>query len=157
MRGTVYFKQVALFELGITPAHAGNSVTNLSYMLQNWDHPRACGEQRLPLLHPLSLLGSPPRMRGTVLTGVFVGCLLRITPAHAGNSCSKVHQRRARADHPRACGEQSCTYTLRNTVLGSPPRMRGTDCRNLRRHAAVRITPAHAGNRKPKYALESFF
>ena len=50
------------------------------------DHPRACGEQAVMATTLITQLGSPPRVRGTVLSPRhgFVGA--GITPARAGNS-----------------------------------------------------------------------
>ena len=49
-------------------------------------------------------------------------------------------------DHPRVCGEQSSASRPRTTVIGSPPRVRGTAEKVDKRYRAKRITPACAGN-----------
>ena len=50
---------------GIIPARAGNSTPRQLCCRNNWDHPRACGEQssNLPIL--CKAWGSSPRVRGT--------------------------------------------------------------------------------------------
>ena len=45
-----------------------------------------CGEQHLHLLKLIWILGSPPRVRGTVLRILQIIQSPRITPACAGNS-----------------------------------------------------------------------
>ena len=51
-------------------------------------------------------------------------------------------------DHPRVCGEQSQTSSIRCCVPGSPPRVRGTVLIVAAACVLARITPACAGNRK---------
>ena len=51
------------------------------------------------------------------------------------------------SDHPRVCGEK---HSLCDNVLepvGSPPRMRGKDYRDIQSKQAGGITPAYAGKR----------
>ena len=131
---------------GITPAGAGN---RLIWMRQTWrqrDHPRGCGEQPPQKGQLLRHPGSPPRVRGTEKN---LGCNQRgygITPAGAGNSVISLSAVILYRDHPRGCGEQRCCYLILCHVLGSPPRVRGTDRCSLDCFRDIRITPAGAGN-----------
>ena len=51
---------------GITPARAGKSLfPGQRYKLLQ-DHPRACGEKKVPPPFPVAVMGSPPRVRGKV-------------------------------------------------------------------------------------------
>ena len=50
---------------GITPAHAGNTNSNLEYGIDFKDHPRPCGEHNGLSRFRFLFLGSPPPMRGT--------------------------------------------------------------------------------------------
>ena len=147
MRGTALWTVTLDGYLRITPAHAGNRIAVETVRPAFQDHPRACGEQMLRILPCLRRLGSPPRMRGTVCPMSSRRNTARITPAHAGNSAVQLYPLEACADHPRACGEQFSLLPVLLPVLGSPPRMRGTDRRNWRSYRLGRITPAHAGNR----------
>ena len=72
--------------MGITPACAGNSDRNLPGKREPWDHPRVCGEQIFRLLPGKALIGSPPRVRGTVDARIHGLVEHGITPACAGNS-----------------------------------------------------------------------
>ncbi len=69
-------------------------------------HPRVCGEQTLTLSQTRSLIGSSPRVRGTVI--VFPVLLLapRFIPACAGNSNAGILRDGPYPVHPRVCGEQ---------------------------------------------------
>ena len=71
---------------GITPAYAGKRRCTAASVAWSWDHPRVCGEKlkRESALSPLA--GSPPRMRGKVVSLPCLRLLSRITPAYAGKS-----------------------------------------------------------------------
>ena len=94
---------------GITPAHAGNTIT--ASCRRSWmrDHPRACGEYYRYFPSLITGKGSPPRMRG------ILGALWSqhvdegITPAHAGNTPVNRRSVLCCGDHPRACGEYDKT------------------------------------------------
>ena len=64
MRGKVFGQLLKAVPAGITPAYAGKSSGPTSKSGTNGDHPRVCGEKRLPLFALGLLRGSPPRMRG---------------------------------------------------------------------------------------------
>ena len=69
---------------GITPAHAGKSDPCYSDRGGNGDHPRPCGEKLHLVWALVTVVGSPPPMRGKGLAFWHGVPLLRITPAHAG-------------------------------------------------------------------------
>ena len=54
--------------LGITPAHAGKSKCKIVENVTQKDHPRACGEKHSLAICLTVWAGSPPRMRGKVLS-----------------------------------------------------------------------------------------
>ena len=166
MRGTGRIKPRTIVLSGITPARAGNRPLIVSNAFRKKDHPRACGEQwRLRSWHR-STEGSTPRVRGTAFVACTLPVFRRITPARAGNRFSAGQGVLLCRDHPRACGEQSLmvgdrgvecgspprgVYALclefRRVLLGSPPRVRGTESVDLYTFTIPRITPARAGNR----------
>ena len=146
MRGTV--KRIGKQETaeGITPACAGNSQVSVERVRSSQDHPRVCGEQYARSAFFASLLGSPPRVRGTATS---TGAHLRlpgITPACAGNRGVSFADSFFLTDHPRVCGEQLSGDVQAILMEGSPPRVRGTVAASLPRPCRVRITPACAGN-----------
>ena len=53
---------------GITPAHAGKTCDHRPNVAVFRDHPRACGENLNKMLHDLGVQGSPPRMRGKLVS-----------------------------------------------------------------------------------------
>ncbi len=85
-------------------------------------------------------------MRGTRVKHSVHKDYLRITPAHAGNTCEQNKERARNKDHPRPCGEHITTLLSTNITAGSPPPMRGTHRIVQPKITNIRITPAHAGN-----------
>ncbi len=91
---------------GISPAHAGNTLTFCTGASAPTDQPRTCGEYEYNSesnLHDLGSAphmrgihvyyisyqrgtGSAPHMRGIHLSSAAIGELARISPAHAGNT-----------------------------------------------------------------------
>ena len=84
MRGKDDFLWWQNVDNGITPAYAGKSVFVSSGGLLLWDHPRLCGEKGFGLFPQPLHTGSPPPMRGKVVTGQNHGIKVGITPAYAG-------------------------------------------------------------------------
>ena len=132
---------------GITPAHAGKSEIVVCASVPSEDHPRTCGEKRLPVFSSHSSTGSPPHMRGKVDLLPLPRGRIGITPAHAVKRkiepCCTSYSR----DHPRTCGEKPRVLIHIFHSVGSPPHMRGkAQVLGAEAHG-LRITPAHAGKR----------
>ena len=70
----------------ITPAHAGKTPLGCAFAPPKTDHPRACGENMCLTCRQLAGNGSPPRMRGKLITAIRDYLRTRITPAHAGKT-----------------------------------------------------------------------
>ena len=136
-----YKKTVA----GITPAHAGKTLSSRHLCREHRDHPRACGENRRHKPENRSYLGSPPRMRGKPVLPFYVVRLTGITPAHAGKTTRTSARLSPSGDHPRACGENRLSTDSRICWTGSPPRMRGKPAGIDTAPSVTGITPAHAG------------
>ena len=129
----------------ITPAYAGKSRQRLHQPLGCGDHPRVCGE-KVPsfITRPLHT-GSPPRMRGKVCPVLVWLLVVRITPAYAGKSNTSTMMWCSHWDHPRVCGEKFEAIFRNETLVGSPPRMRGKVQELPVVAAGAGITPAYAG------------
>ena len=126
MRGTHQCGEHYESQLGIIPAHAGNTLPTCRLLPIIRDHPRACGEHSSSVGADAPSPGSSPRMRGTPF-----GCLWKfshpgIIPAHAGNTSRRTTSRLTSRDHPRACGEHQLPPIFHSQRQGSSPRMRGT-------------------------------
>ena len=105
MRGTLRSSFFPSFNYGITPAYAGNIEPGDSEIITEQDHPRVCGEHLSPIAATLLLPGSPPRMRGTLVSSASCSSPSGITPAYAGNILRAPISHVLLWDHPRVCGE----------------------------------------------------
>ena len=65
MRGTPHGAHGERLQLGIIPAHAGNTCSRVADWRWKRDHPRACGEHLFESCWGIRFVGSSPRMRGT--------------------------------------------------------------------------------------------
>ena len=145
MRGKVEKTPSLCYNGGITPAYAGKSSLECFAHACHGDHPRVCGEKQVFFAFFVFGPGSPPRMRGKVVSTPASSTALRITPAYAGKSILPSATRWPRKDHPRVCGEKNCSEKSWATSQGSPPRMRGKGRRSLSMLSSCWITPAYAG------------
>ena len=109
----------------ITPACAGKRATLWFARSRTWDHPRVCGEKAASTVPSLRMLGSPPRVRGKVTCTGGHADALGITPACAGKRQRVLKAAQEMGDHPRVCGEKKLPGRPRQSLLGSPPRVRG--------------------------------
>ena len=75
----------------ITPAYAGKRAVPFLSDSRARDHPRVCGEKHVLLLYIIECKGSPPRMRGKVVVRAFCIPRIRITPAYAGKSNTRIY------------------------------------------------------------------
>ena len=131
---------------GITPAYAGNTITDGRKSTNDWDHPRVCGKHLRKKALKFKAAGSPPRMRETPLTCRFFRGILGITPAYAGNTLRICRAALTAWDHPRVCGKHFKSFSRADKKAGSPPRMRETLVCSHNYHRLYGITPAYAGN-----------
>ena len=133
--------------LGITPACAVKRADGAGGREAVGDHPRVCGEKIIAHVIPKLAQGSPPRMRGKVLTIPTSSNCVGITPACAGKSSRNETCWHRPWDHPCVCGEKiEMPYELL-LKEGSPPRMRGKARSRCFVVEVMRITPAYAGKR----------
>ena len=134
------------YHVGITPAHAGNTVSFLPTAADQWDHPRTRGEYDLRSGDNSRCKGSPPHTRGIPNVGAFSKIKLGITPAHAGNTGYQRTPAHLGWDHPRTRGEYLAQSVVVVIYPGSPPHTRGIRKVNAQEIPNGGITPAHAGN-----------
>ena len=104
-KGNVGF--TAKDKVGITPACAGKRNSGNLCLTITGDHPRVCGEKTQTGAAVVSPLGSPPRVRGKVLSLQRKKSKQRITPACAGKRYRRFYRWSFHRDHPRVCGEKT--------------------------------------------------
>ena len=127
MRGKVKLLALMPAAVRITPAYAGKRKAQHAAEDVTGDHPRLCGEKMISCGGRMSIMGSPPPMRGKegyILEGsIFCG----ITPAYAGKRPMHTEKDIPWQDHPRLCGEKAFFLFVHTHF--------------------IRITPAYAGKR----------
>ena len=129
MRGKVASANKDILPMRITPAYAGKSHVFNKCCINNWDHPRLCGEKYRSIrrFFPNS----------------------RITPAYAGKRSRENFSENLKKDHPRLCGEKRHFPNQNRRLRGSPPPMRGKAYLTSWHVSTARITPAYAGKSVP--------
>ena len=135
------------------PACAGNTKSSRPMAIMAAVHPRVCGEHVATILHFLFSPGSSPRVRGTPLRHLLNALRRRFIPACAGNTLRLKPTRRARAVHPRVCGEHDRTEGDPTSPGGSSPRVRGTHAVTEADLYGGRFIPACAGNTPSAIAI----
>ena len=125
MRGKAKAKSCEKTDAGITPAYAGKRSSRWILERVYRDHPRLCGEKMIQCIQIALEVGSPPPMRGKVVSAAQQKIPDRITPAYAGKRHQQHQSLRCHLDHPRLCGEKAFKVPERSTKVGSPPPMRG--------------------------------
>ena len=129
----------------IIPAHAGQTPQSMLRPATQPDHPRACGANQQRAGEAQLACGSSPRMRGKRHPPSPCNPVMRIIPAHAGQTVSNSSRTSARSDHPRACGANPALSVMTAAPAGSSPRMRGKLGFGFDSFRQRRIIPAHAG------------
>ena len=148
MRGKAILRSSPAQLVGITPAYAGKRSACSPPSPHSRDHPRVCGEKWNKLHFGEDCQGSPPRVRGKVVSFLKKRCCIGITPACAGKSRLASVASFVLRDHPRVCGEKQIPQTFISRSRGSPPRVRGKVTFASGCSYAVGITPACAGKRE---------
>ena len=85
-------------------------------------------------------------MRGTAIRRELALLHHRFIPACAGNSSALLLASARNTVHPRVCGEQKNDLYQTIPIIGSSPRVRGTDVVGLTCQLPRRFVPACAGN-----------
>ena len=133
-------------ETWIIPASVGNGSLARPVRCPTTDHPRECGERIRQCDHLDWLLGSSPRVWGTVLERALRFAGDGIIPASVGNGRTRCRSTTSTTDHPRECGERDDKAVELLGVLGSSPRVWGTGPRTGGIRRRWRIIPASVGN-----------
>ena len=86
MRGKQPRFIVFMFQRGITPAGAGKTEAERENIESYKDHPRRCGENVNRAVFSGKIIGSPPQVRGKLISADVQTLAARITPAGAGKT-----------------------------------------------------------------------
>ena len=108
-----------------TPAYAGTIRYHAIRHLQCQVHPRVCGDDPQSFEATQKCQGSPPHVRGRWKKKICCMGSQRFTPACTGTIFSLLLKIVNEKGHPRVCGDDLPSVSLRRRCTGSPPRMRG--------------------------------
>ena len=111
-----------------------------------WGNIPAHAGKTPPVKPPLATpVGTSPRTRGKPLPTVSFHTPPGNIPAHAGKTASWTRPVPAMGEHPRARGENSWVSWWMFSAMGTSPRTRGKQPRQLQQQPEHRNIPAHAG------------
>ena len=130
---------------GLIPAHAGKTVRGAKRGVLPWAHPRSRGENPGRDIVPVIFAGSSPLTRGKPHAAMGIVDRLRLIPAHAGKTWSRLGGSNGRWAHPRSRGENSRCVTALTDAMGSSPLTRGKLIEDGFEVVADGLIPAHAG------------
>ena len=108
------------------PTHVGNTFFSGSAIDEDAVHPHACGEHALNSHPDGDVIGSSPRMWGTLDSGLYRMAYHRFIPTHVGNTGCLAFSFLVFSVHPHACGEHGISPVQLVQYHGSSPRMWGT-------------------------------
>ena len=91
------------------------------------------------------MCGSSPRVRGKPRNVTIRAAQSRLIPARAGKTADDAMHEGGRTAHPRACGENSASFSLSLVSAGSSPRVRGKPSCTASTRTRSRLIPARAG------------
>ena len=124
----------------------GNTDAHKSGSRQASVHPHACGEHRLATTRDQHLIGSSPRMWGTLQLPIEPFYSQRFIPTHVGNTSKIAADISVLSVHPHACGEHKTPPAKYSQEGGSSPRMWGTRVTITTISVSTRFIPTHVGN-----------
>ncbi len=145
-RGTLHVGDQLARVVRVIPACAGNTLQWLTAPAPSTGHPRVRGEHAPSSRACRNLAGSSPRARGTLPRSAIGAGRLRVIPACAGNTGTRMRLLRGRSGHPRVRGEHLVKRIRGHFDRGSSPRARGTPLVALVVLGVLRVIPACAGN-----------
>ena len=110
---------------GLIPAHAGKTSTSNRRTGRGRAHPRSRGENRKYIGLPAVGPGSSPLTRGKPQRHCLGRVNLRLIPAHAGKTRSRLRTEPSVRAHPRSRGENPIETESSDMKAGSSPLTRG--------------------------------
>ena len=141
---------------GLIPAHAGKTVDDDAWPVDDGAHPRSRGENDLVAEFLTARPGSSPLTRGK---RPGVRRLLRrpgLIPAHAGKTATSLSSYQAIRAHPRSRGENAGLLAEAFARAGSSPLTRGKLVVSRLQRLVDGLIPAHAGKTRVSRLSQRF-
>ena len=146
VRGTRNVSGTALERFRFIPACTGNASLQSTHRVEWPVHPRVYGERARQVRPQFGVIGSSPRVRGTLGCGVRSIEAARFIPACTGNASTWHQSGRREPVHPRVYGERVAGKVAHGPASGSSPRVRGTLAAGTITVTGARFIPACTGN-----------
>ena len=134
-----------VFRVWLIPACAGKTLWGISGLRSRPAHPRVCGENGMPKIRAICVVGSSPRVRGKRYSRVKQLACLGLIPACAGKTTASESTCTPWKAHPRVCGENLHRLLRRRDQPGSSPRVRGKPLSGGSYEHCLGLIPACAG------------
>ena len=144
-RGLPSLVPLVVHELGIIPARAGFTLLVAGLRILFWDHPRSRGVYDNNKNIVLAKNGSSPLARGLLADFTMELREVRIIPARAGFTLSRLSTASRPSDHPRSRGVYQRFGEGFIVAHGSSPLARGLLNVNSEKRERMGIIPARAG------------
>jgi len=140
----------------LIPTHVGNTIWIIPGSHDNSVHPHACGEHITRRQSFTRTNGSSPRMWGTQFLDSYMHTDCRFIPTHVGNTCVGPREGVWRSVHPHACGEHVWGGYYMWFLIGSSPRMWGTQLVANAEDGIERFIPTHVGNTSRRWSMRAW-
>ena len=124
--GTLHKRIEANIARRFIPTGVGNTSSTTSTVRSASVHPHGCGEHKIPVTLKSRLVGSSPRVWGTLWLMANWYRKERFIPTGVGNTITATGVASWRPVHPHGCGEHVAGALIVLTVRGSSPRVWGT-------------------------------
>ena len=132
----------------LIPACAGKTAQWSSHGGFCRAHPRVCGENANWTRLQMNPIGSSPRVRGKLTKLDSLKRTSGLIPACAGKTLIAAQIQGFPGAHPRVCGENVRSVSVRSPFSGSSPRVRGKQWFDGTGSPTGRLIPACAGKTK---------
>jgi len=109
-------------------------------------HPHGCGERGGFLGHSPNVVGSSPRLWGTLHTPWGMESGSRFIPTAVGNALQAVAEKNLLSVHPHGCGERFVSHSAAIREVGSSPRLWGTRIKGRTDQERQWFIPTAVGN-----------
>ena len=109
-------------------------------------HPHGCGERQPVIIQEGRLVGSSPRLWGTLANRSQNPRKSRFIPTAVGNAWGFKSHSPKKPVHPHGCGERQPTLTRSLAIAGSSPRLWGTHLNAGIVRTILRFIPTAVGN-----------
>ena len=133
--------------MGIIPMRVGTRRKANCQQKPVRDHPHACGDKTKKYAFIGITPGSSPCVWGQVPFELSASPSPRIIPMRVGTRYRGSPAQRVLQDHPHACGDKSCKFSISCATLGSSPCVWGQDLDSKYYIRHCRIIPMRVGTR----------